>query len=191
MAVGTGVGGALILDGQVWRGRTCTAGEIAHVLVDWQGGRLCNCGQPGHLEAYAAGPAMAARYVELAGGSVACDLREVHALARAGDVQAQAAIAEGATILGKALCGLVDTLDLDAIVIGGGVPALGELWWEPLLATLRANPMPGPRANPSAAGRAGRRCRDCRCGHIGTGAAGLCRFSQPENGTRINADERG
>jgi glucokinase len=65
VAVGTGVGGALILGGRLWRGATWTGGEIGHLLVDWDGWRLCSCGEPGHLEAYCAGPAIAARYAGL------------------------------------------------------------------------------------------------------------------------------
>ncbi len=57
---------------------------------------------------------------------------------------ASRAIAEGARILGLALGGLLNVLDPQALIIGGGVAELGDLWWQPLEAALRANPMPGP-----------------------------------------------
>ena len=147
VAVGTGVGGAIVLDRRLRRGATWSAGELAHLMLDRDGVRLCNCGRPGHLEAYAAGPAIFERYVELspgAGVNPAAGLREVAERARGGDALARQAIAEGACSLALGLNGLLCALDPQALIIGGGVAALGDLWWAPLEATLRANPMPGP-----------------------------------------------
>lgn len=144
VAVGTGIGGAVVLDGRLRRGAHWAAGEIGHLIAAWDGARVCSCGRRGHLEAYAAGPALAARYRELAGASEAVDLRTVAARARAGDLLARRAIAEGAEILGLCLAGLLDALDPEALVIGGGVTALGDLWWPTLEQALRANPLPGP-----------------------------------------------
>ncbi len=145
VAVGTGVGGALVIDGRLWRGATWTAGEICHLLVDIEGKRRCTCGQYGHLEAYAAGPAMAARYGELTGiADPPCDLRAVAEKAYAGDPLATEAIVEGARILGLAVGGLLNVIDTEAVIIGGGVPDLGALWWEPFEAALRNNANPGP-----------------------------------------------
>ncbi len=144
VTIGTGVGGALVQDGNVWRGTTSTAGEIGHLLVAWDGKRRCSCGRTGHLEAYCAGPAIAARYAESTKSTVLLDLRDVAARAGAGDNHAREAIAEGATILGLALGGLLSVLDPAAVIVGGGVAELGTLWWQPLEAALRAAPMPGP-----------------------------------------------
>jgi glucokinase len=144
VAAGTGIGGAILLNGNLWRGCTFSAGEFGHLLVDWSGGRMCNCGLPGHLEAYAAGPAIAARYCELAGETGALDLKEVARRAAQADVHARQAIAEGGAILGKTLAGLLNAIDPQALIIGGGVTALGETWWQAVLAAIRANPLPGP-----------------------------------------------
>ena len=144
ITVGTGIGGALIVDGQIRHGTTWTAGELGHLVVDWDGTRRCNCGQPGHLEAYVAGPALAARYCERAGTGQPLDLVTVAARARAGDVLAAETIAEGARILGLALGGLLNVLDPQALIVGGGVAELQDLWWPSLEVALRANPMPGP-----------------------------------------------
>lgn len=144
LTVGTGVGGAVVQQGRLWRGVTHTAGEIGHLLVAWDGKRRCSCGHFGHLEAYCAGPAIAACYAERAGLSERIDLREVAMRAAAGDKLACETIAEGATILGLALGGLLSVLDPAAVIIGGGVAELGDPWWQPLQQTIRAAPMPGP-----------------------------------------------
>lgn len=146
VAVGTGVGGALIQGGRLWRGASWSAGELGHLLIDIEGRRGCNCGQTGHLEAYVAGPALAAHYQELAGLTEPIDLRHVAEQASAGDPRAVAAIVTGARILGRALAGVACLLDPQAIIIGGGVAELGDLWWAELRAALRSGPLPGPAA---------------------------------------------
>lgn len=144
VAVGTGVGGALIQGGRLWRGASWSAGEIGHLLVDLEGRRRCNCGQAGHLEAYVAGPALAAHYQELAGLTEPIDLRLVAQRASVGDAHAVEAIVTGARVLGRALAGVACLLDPQAIVIGGGVAELGDLWWLAMRSALRGGPLPGP-----------------------------------------------
>lgn len=145
VAVGTGVGGAIMLGGELWRGANWAAGELGHLLIDVNSERPCSCGQRGHLEAYTAGPALAARYRQLSGVTTSIDLRAVAARATAGDAHALRAINEGAQILGSALAGLLNVLDVQALIIGGGVTGLGEQWWQGLEAAMRATPLPGPR----------------------------------------------
>src|SRR5687767_3345129 len=87
---------------------------------------------------------MAERYRELMDAADSVDLRTIVRRAHRGDQSATAAIAEGARILGLALGGLLNVLDAQAVIIGGGVAEIGEIWWAPLAAALRANPMPGP-----------------------------------------------
>lgn len=142
ITVGTGIGGAIVLDGQLWHGANWSAGEIGHILVNWQSERVCNCGQFGHLEAYSAGPGIAQTYQELANGAEVLDLKTVVSRAHDGDLLAHQAIAEGAKILGLALSGLLNTLNPESVIIGGGVAEIGDLWWQPLEAALRSNPMP-------------------------------------------------
>ncbi|HXF62434.1 MAG TPA: ROK family protein [Caldilineaceae bacterium] len=144
VAVGTGVGGALVRNGDVWRGATWSAGEICHLVIDVDGTRRCSCGATGHLEAYTSGPAMVLRYRELSGSRDAPDLQSVAERARQGDGHALQAIAEGAKILGTTLAGLLNVLDPELLVVGGGVTELGRLWWRHFEDALRANPMPGP-----------------------------------------------
>ncbi len=143
VAVGTGVGGAIVRDGRPERGATGTAGEVAHLLVaPVTDGRRCGCGRTDHLEAVASGPNMVLAHRVRTGR--AADLPGVARCADAGDAAAAAVIAEGATVLGRALAGLANVLDPAAIVIGGGVAGLGARWWDPLVAALRAEALPGP-----------------------------------------------
>ncbi len=154
VAVGTGVGGALVLNGELWRGHSSSAGEIGRMLFD-----AAHASHDPHgatIEAYAAGPAMAARYCERI-GTTGLSLREVHARALNGDARAREVIGSGAAALGRVLASALNVVDPEALIIGGGVAALGALWWEPLLVALRANPQPGPaaiRVLPAALGTA-------------------------------------
>ncbi|MFT7514147.1 MAG: glucokinase [Candidatus Omnitrophota bacterium] len=141
VAVGTGVGGALILNRTLHHGRTWSGGELCHLQVNFDDDRVCPCGDTGHLEAYTAGPAMERRY-----GREGIRLTEIAARAEQGEAQAQAVITEGARILGRSLAGVMTLLDPDMLVIGGGVSNLGEIWWSPLLEALRNNHVPGPAA---------------------------------------------
>lgn len=142
-SVGTGIGGALLLGGTLVRGAHHTAGEFGHIAVPEAVGRACNCGGAGHLEAVASGPAMAARFTELAGGGVA-DLRDVVRRATDGDPSATRTLVEGAAAMGRALAGLVNTVDPELVVVGGGVAEIGDTYWRPLRAAFAAELLPGP-----------------------------------------------
>lgn len=144
VAVGTGVGGALVRANKLWHGATWSAGEICHLVIAIDGTRLCSCGATGHLEAYTCGPAIVQRFRDFSGRRDIHDLHAVAELARSGDGPAQQAIAEGAKTLGIALGGLANVLDPQVIIIGGGVAEIGPLWWRHCEDGLRANPMPGP-----------------------------------------------
>lgn len=146
VSVGTGIGGALVLDGALYRGAHFTAGELGHLAVPEAAGRPCNCGRVGHLEAVAAGPALSARYGELTGTRdvSATDVRVVAARAADGDAHAARVIAAGAAALGRALGGLVNTLDVERVVVGGGVLGVGDRYWRPLTEAFAAELLPGP-----------------------------------------------
>nr|NLI49937.1 ROK family protein [Propionibacterium sp.] len=136
VAVGTGVGGALVLDGRLRTGAHHVAGELGHIPAVGAEGLRCPCGRPGHLEALAAGPGLARRYGVLAG--VEMDAREVARRAAAGDATATRAIADAAACLGRAVAGIMTVVDPEVVVIGGGVPGIGALWWGPMEAACRA-----------------------------------------------------
>jgi glucokinase len=131
--IGTGVGGGLVLDGDVFHGRGA-AGELGHTMVE-PGGRECSCGQRGHLEAYAGRGRMEARARELVKKgrrTVLFKLQEKRGKPRVtsgvwleamekGDRIANTLIDEAVWALGLVLASAQNLLDLEAIVIGGGL----------------------------------------------------------------------
>jgi fructokinase len=123
--MGTGVGGGLVLDGRVWSGPQRIAGEWGHHAIDPAGPR-CYCGQRGCVEALISGPALERRYRERAG--VALPLETIVARARAGEAAARAVLAELLDGFGRAVANLIAILDPDAIVVGGGLSNIDELY---------------------------------------------------------------
>jgi glucokinase len=140
VALGTGVGGALVLDGQAWHGASGVAGHLGHIAVAGAGDRVCSCGRTGHLEAAVAGPALVRRAAEL--GVRVDDARALIELANRADGAATSVVREAADVLGRALGGLVNALDVEIVVVGGGVAQAGVVFWEPLEAALRAEVLP-------------------------------------------------
>ncbi len=136
VTLGTGIGGALIVDGRVYRGANGFAGEIGHWTVD-RGGPLCACGASGHWEAIASGTALTrmAHEAQAAGSldlSGAVDGHAIGLAARAGHVGARALLAEYADNVALGLAGLATVLDPECIVISGGVVELGDCLFDPL-----------------------------------------------------------
>jgi glucokinase len=129
-SVGTGVGGGLVFGGRIVRGSHGTTGEIAHLLVPGPGALACGCGRFDHLEAVSAGPAIAAEYNRRT-GTAGVRLPEVAERMRAGDVVAAATIGDAGRVLGGALAGLATAVDVDGVVIGGGVAQIGPEFFEP------------------------------------------------------------
>lgn len=137
VAVGTGVGGGVVLDGRLHTGARNVAGEIGHLPVPGAEALRCACGRFGHLEAIAAGPAIERRYAQLAGQPATG--REIMALAEAGDETALLVVRGAAVAIGKAISGVVSVLDPGCVVIGGGVALASDVWWVPLLETCRTD----------------------------------------------------
>jgi glucokinase len=131
VALGTGVGGMLCLDGVARLGPHHRAAEIGHVVVD-PAGDLCGCGQRGCLETLASATGIAHRH---GGGLSAYDVAQ---LAAAGDARAVEVWSQAVEALAVALLGAVTLLDLDLVVIGGGVAQAGEQLLGPLRAELDA-----------------------------------------------------
>ncbi len=148
---GTGVGGGLILDGKPWLGRGA-AGEIGHTVVK-DGGRRCPCGRRGCLEAYAGRGAMEARARRLVKRGKHTDLfhlMEKHGRTRLtsaiwaralehGDHLATQLIDEAVAALGAGIASAVNLLDVEAVVIGGG---LGVRFGQPMADRIKQAMMP-------------------------------------------------
>lgn len=138
MVVSTGVGGGLVLGGRLVDGATGNAGHVGHVVVDPAGPR-CTCGGQGCLEAVARGPALAAwavqqGWVPSAGAPTA---RALATDARRGDRVARAAFDRAGSALGVGIASVVQTCDLEVVVLGGGVASAWDLLEPPLLAAYR------------------------------------------------------
>jgi fructokinase len=124
--LGTGVGCGLILDNKLYRGSKGGAGEIGHTSIDLNG-RSCECGSKGCVEAYLSGPSQSRRYHELTGKKL--NLEEIYRLYKKGDSQAHQLFDESCRIMGVFFANTINALDLEAIILGGGVSNI-PLWYE-------------------------------------------------------------
>jgi glucokinase len=119
--LGTGIAAGIVADGELWRGARGTAGEVGHISVD-PNGPLCRCGQHGCIEAFAGGGAIAERW----GRPSALPVRDVFDAAEQGDSLARELRRGLARGVAAAVRVLVLTADVDTVVLGGGVTALGD-----------------------------------------------------------------
>jgi len=160
VTISTGVGGGLVVDGELFEGAAGNGGEPGHTPVDWRG-RLCTCGARGCAEAYLSGSSIAARTSE-ALAAPSSDLAraasrsvltaidpegltaaDVTAAVRSGDEFARAIWDETVTIAGVWLTGLVNVWEPELLVLGGGVTHAGEaMLLDPVRAAVRAAAMP-------------------------------------------------
>lgn len=118
VTVSTGVGGGLVVDGRLQVGASGLAGHLGHMVVD-PSGPACGCGRRGRLEAIASSTAIARLASARLGRPVSAP--EAFGLAARGDMDAERVLGDAAAALGAALCDLAAALDLDGVVLGGGV----------------------------------------------------------------------
>jgi glucokinase len=136
-AVGTGIGGALVVDGHPVRGAHHVAGEIGHIPARGADHLTCACGRPGHLEAIGSGPGLLHHFHSLGGDPAVCETRDIFA-AVDGDRVAARAVQDAAQALGRCLAGIRTTVDPEVVIIGGGMAGAGQVWWRPMDEALRA-----------------------------------------------------
>lgn len=171
LTIGTGIGGGIVIDGELYRGADGTAAEFGHIRMVPDGLR-CGCGRNGCLEQYASGnallryardearqrPGTANQLLALGDGTPeGIQGSHVTQAALQGDAAGLAAFAEVADWLGSGLASLSVVLDPERIVIGGGVIAAGEVLLEPMRAALLrylpyAGKYPLPKIVPAALG---------------------------------------
>jgi glucokinase len=132
LVVSTGIGGGLILNGEVYNGSTWNGGYIGHTLIGGSD-RKCFCGGVGCIEAIASGPSMT-KWAKDNGLAISVDAKfeDVAKAAREGNAIAIEAIRLGAQAIGIAAANASALLDLDAVILGGGVSESGEIFWKPL-----------------------------------------------------------
>jgi glucokinase len=134
MVVSTGVGGGLVLNGQLHAGPTGNAGHIGHISVDLDGDP-CPCGGRGCVERIASGPNIARRALENGwrpGPDGDTSAAAVADAARAGDPVAVASFARAARALAAGIAATATLVEIDIAVIGGGVGKAGDVLFEPL-----------------------------------------------------------
>jgi len=139
LTLGTGIGGGIIINGELYWGRCGSAGEIGHTTIDVNGPG-CSCGNVGCLEMLASGTAIAQEAIrrisqgerssltEVVEGKVGnITAREVSLAARNGDSLASEVVSRAATYLGVAMVNLVNIFNPEMIIIGGGMAPMGDL----------------------------------------------------------------
>jgi glucokinase len=147
--LGTGIGGGIVLNGQIYHGCSDVAGELGHMTID-STGRRCKCGNYGCLEAYASGPAIALRAVEGIEAGAETMLTEmvqgrldqitaatVYEAAAQDDVYANEVIKDTAKFLGAGVANIINILNPEMVVIAGGVTRAGEHLFAPLRSEVR------------------------------------------------------
>lgn len=148
-AIGTGIGGGIVVGGKLHMGVDGTAGELGHQTIDFNGPK-CGCGSNGCVEAYASGPAIAAAGLKVVtqgattkiGELAGYDLNKIDAAliakaANMGDAIAKEIYERAGEALGIAISNTLVTIDAHKIVIGGGVAQAGDLLLDPIRRTIK------------------------------------------------------
>jgi glucokinase len=146
VSLGRGIGGALVVNGRIYHGMTCTAGEIGHMLVK-EDGPKCSCGEVGHLEAIASAQAIVRNMIGLSveypeteaairritgARAERITAEQVFRLAADGDKIAQNVVDQVHTYLGNALANIIHLINPGMIILGGPVAQAGDLLITPL-----------------------------------------------------------
>lgn len=130
ITVSTGIGGGIIIDKKLFKGSNGNAGEIGHTTIDLHGPK-CLCGRYGHLEGMASGTAIRKR----SGVSPV----ELSALAKKGNKKAIKEIKYAGYLTGIGLSNLVNILDPEAIIVGGGIANFGKIFFDSIRKTVKEN----------------------------------------------------
>ena len=129
--MGTGCGGGLVIDGKVWTGTQAIGGEWGHMSID-PAGAPCYCGRRGCVETYISGSGLQRQWKERFGN--ARPLAEIVSAYRAGEDDAKVFMADFFDLFGRAMGNLINILDPDVIVLGGGVSNVDELYTDGVVA---------------------------------------------------------
>ena len=152
ITVGTGIGSGLIVNGKLVRGASNAAGEIGHIKLQMNGGPICGCGDTGCLEAFASGPSIVAMAEDYIRGGKSTKFREmansnpitpyiVCEAAKAGDPVAKRIFTIMGEYIGIGMASVVNLLNPEKIIVGGGVADAGEILMTPLKETLKKRAM--------------------------------------------------
>ncbi|GMA60215.1 ROK family transcriptional regulator [Alicyclobacillus fastidiosus] len=174
VSIGTGIGAGLILNGRLFTGSNDMAGEIGHITVHHDG-PMCRCGKRGCLEAVASGPAIARAYVQRRGEQVGVDWvdgKTVIALAEQKDAISYEIVTDAGKMIGHTVGNLTNILNLDTIVIGGGVMAAGGVMFSAIKEGIQSVLLPRMRDTPHIS----KASYGPSAGLVGIGALSLARM---------------
>jgi fructokinase len=129
--LGTGTGGGVVVNGRILRGRNAVGGEWGHNPLPWpedseRPGHPCYCGRHGCIETFLSGPGFARDYAHATGGSI--EPREIVRRAEEGEGSAIACLDRYVNRLARGLASIINVLDPDAIVLGGGLSRISRLY---------------------------------------------------------------
>lgn len=154
ITVGTGIGSGLVINGQLVRGASNAAGEIGHIKLQMKDGLICGCGDTGCLEAYASGPSIVAMAQDYIKGGKSTKFREMAAAeggeitpymvakaAEAGDPVAKRIFEIVGEYIGIGLTSVINLLNPEKVIIGGGVAEAGDLLLDPIRKTIKERAM--------------------------------------------------
>ena len=152
ITVGTGIGSGLVINGKLVRGAANAAGEIGHIKLQMKDGPLCGCGDYGCLEAFASGPAIVAMAQEYIKGGKSAKFREmasggeitpyiVAKAAEEGDPVAKRIFDIVGEYIGIGLTSVINLLNPEKVIVGGGVAECGELLLAPIRKTIKERAM--------------------------------------------------
>ena len=152
MTVGTGIGSGIVINGKLVRGASNAAGELGHIKLQMHEGPLCGCGDYGCLEAFASGPSIVAMAEEYISGGKSTKFREmasggeitpyiVAEAAKLGDPVAKRIFTKVGEYIGFGLASVVNLLNPEKIIIGGGVADAGDILIEPIKDTIKKRAM--------------------------------------------------
>lgn len=152
MTVGTGIGSGIVLDGKLIRGATNVAGELGHIKLTMHEGELCGCGDYGCLEAYASGPSIVKMAQDYINGGKSTKYKEMAAgneitpyivseAAKLGDPVAQRIFTKTGEYIGFGLVSVINLLNPEKIIIGGGVAGAGDILFDPIRKVIKERAM--------------------------------------------------
>lgn len=154
ITVGTGIGSGLVVNGQIVRGASNAAGELGHIKLQMKDGPICGCGDTGCLEAFASGPSIVAMAQDYIKGGKSTKFREMAAAeggeitpymvakaAEAGDPVAKRIFEIVGEYIGIGLTSVINLLNPEKVIIGGGVAEAGDLLLNPIRKTIKERAM--------------------------------------------------
>jgi glucokinase len=152
--LGTGIGCGIIINDSILEGEHSHGAEVGHIIIEMMNGRMCGCGQRGHLEAYASATAVVKRAQEALhqdGGmsilhktQTELSARDVFEAARGGDGLAKTIVEETAYYLAVGAVNMMHTINPDMVVFGGGMIAAGEAFLDSIRGHVKRMAFPVP-----------------------------------------------